>query len=88
MASKKETIIETLKEEILTLQLKPGTLLSETTLSELFSLSRTPIRDVLKQLSLAGYIDIYPQRGSVVSYIDLDSVEQLFICAVLWKKKF
>jgi DNA-binding GntR family transcriptional regulator len=87
MASKKETIIETLKEEILTLQLKPGTLLSETTLSERFSLSRTPIRDILKQLSLAGYIDIYPQRGSVVSYIDLDSVEQIIYMRSIVEKE-
>ncbi|WZL82050.1 GntR family transcriptional regulator [Vallitaleaceae bacterium 9-2] len=84
MASKKETIIQTLKEEILTLELKPGTIISETMLSERFSLSRTPIRDVLKQLSLAGYIDIYPQRGSIVSYINLESVEQvIFMRSIL-----
>ncbi len=60
MASKKETIIQTLKEEILTLELKPGTIISETMLSERFSLSRTPIRDVLKQLSLADILIFIP----------------------------
>lgn len=77
MSSKKEKILSQLKEEILSLQLKPGTIISENTLSERFGLSRTPIRDILKRLSLEGYIDIYPQRGNLVSYIDLDSVEQL-----------
>lgn len=77
MPSKKTKILAQLKREILSLQLKPGTIISENTLSERFGLSRTPIRDILKQLSLEGYIDIYPQRGNLVSYIDLDSVEQL-----------
>ncbi|GMQ64052.1 GntR family transcriptional regulator [Vallitalea maricola] len=77
MASKKEEIIKQLKEEILCMELKPGTIISETTLSERFQISRTPIRDILKQLSAEGYIDIYPQKGSIVSYIDLESVEQI-----------
>lgn len=77
MAAIKREIIQLLKEEILSLQLKPGTIISETTLSERFKISRTPIRDILKQLSAEGYVDIYPQKGSVVSYIDLESVEQI-----------
>lgn len=77
MSLKKKKIIEQLKREILSLDLKPGTIISEATLTERFGLSRTPIRDILKQLSLQGYIDIYPQKGSIVSYIDLESVEQI-----------
>ncbi|WP_019912712.1 GntR family transcriptional regulator [Paenibacillus sp. HW567] len=76
MAFKKE-IMNQLKDEILSLQLKPGTIISETALSERFQLSRTPIRDILKQLSLEDYIHIYPKKGNVVSYIDLESVEQI-----------
>lgn len=77
MAPKKEAIINQLKTEILNLQLKPGELLSEAILTERFGLSRTPIRDILKQLQAEDYIKIYPQRGSIVSYINLDSVEQI-----------
>lgn len=73
----KEEIKHLLKNDILSLKLKPGTILSETALSERFQLSRTPLRDVLKQLSLESYIDIYPKRGNIVSYIDLESVEQM-----------
>jgi len=74
--SKKE-IIAILKNEILNLEIKPGQIISEAMLTERFKLSRTPIRDILKQLSLEGYINIYPQKGSMVSYIDLESVEQI-----------
>lgn len=73
----KEEIMRLLKEDILSLKLKPGTILSETTLAERFQLSRTPLRDVLKQLSLESYIDVYPKKGNFVSPIDLDSVEQM-----------
>ena len=77
MSTNKQQIINQLKKEILSLQIKPGTIISEATLTERFQLSRTPIRDILKQLSLEGYINIYPQKGSLVSYIDLESVEQI-----------
>ncbi|MDF2921266.1 MAG: transcriptional regulator [Paenibacillaceae bacterium] len=73
----KQEIMSQLKHEILSLQLEPGTTISETNLSERFQLSRTPIRDILKQLSLEDYINIYPKKGNVVSFIDLDSVEQI-----------
>lgn len=83
----KEQIMKTLKQEILTLTLKPGTILSETILSERFQISRTPLRDVLKQLSLESYIDIYPKKGNLVSFIDLESVEQIiYLRSVLEKE--
>ncbi|UQZ35402.1 GntR family transcriptional regulator [Paenibacillus sp. PK3_47] len=73
----KAEILSTLKHEILTLNLKPGTILSETSLSEQYQISRTPLRDVLKQLALESYTDIYPKKGNIVSFIDLESVEQI-----------
>ncbi|WP_051507091.1 GntR family transcriptional regulator [Saccharibacillus sacchari] len=73
----KADILRQLRNEILTLELKPGSILSETALSERFEISRTPLRDVLKQLAHEGYIDVYPKRGNLVSYIDLESVEQI-----------
>ena len=86
MATKSE-IMRELKQEILTLALKPGAILSETALSERFHISRTPLRDVLKQLALENYIDIYPKKGNVVSHIDLDSVEQIiFLRSTLEKE--
>ncbi|MCM3699782.1 GntR family transcriptional regulator [Paenibacillus macerans] len=83
----KDEIMKSLKTEIITLKLKPGAILSETALSERFRLSRTPLRDVLKQLSLESYIDIYPKKGNLVSFIDLESVEQIiYLRSVLEKE--
>ncbi|ASA20202.1 GntR family transcriptional regulator [Paenibacillus donghaensis] len=87
--SLKDEIMNELKQDILSLQLKPGTIISETALSERFKLSRTPIRDILKQLSLEDYINIYPKKGNIVSYIDLDSVEQIiYLRSALEKQLF
>ncbi|WP_151737063.1 GntR family transcriptional regulator ['Paenibacillus yunnanensis' Narsing Rao et al. 2020] len=83
----KEQIMASLKHEIRNLTLKPGTILSETVLSERFQLSRTPLRDVLKQLALESYIDVYPKKGNLVSFIDLESVEQIiYLRSVLEKE--
>lgn len=85
--SQKQQIMRQLKEDILSLRLKPGTMLSETALSEQFQLSRTPIRDILKQLSLEDYLDIYPKKGNIVSYIDLESVEQIIYLRLALEKE-
>ncbi|QEN05708.1 GntR family transcriptional regulator [Thiospirochaeta perfilievii] len=77
MALTKDQIINQLKDEILNLTLKPGSALSEATLTARYSISRTPVRDILKQLSADDYIVISPQRATRVSYIDLKSVEQI-----------
>lgn len=83
----KEQIIALLKNEIVTMELTPGTIVSETALTERFGLSRTPLRDVLKQLALESYIDIYPKKGNIVSYIDLQSVEQIIYLRSLLEKE-
>lgn len=83
----KQEIIDELKNEILTLELKPGAIISEAILTGRYKLSRTPIRDILKHLSQDGYVNIYPQRGSKVSFIDLKSVEQVtFLRSTLEKE--
>ena len=56
---------------LLDLPLKPGTELNLNQLSALFGVSRSPIRDAVKELSGEHLIDIYPQRGTYVSRINL-----------------
>ncbi|NOV02080.1 FCD domain-containing protein [Paenibacillus sp. LMG 31457] len=58
------------------LDLLPGTGISEKEISVQFGVSRTPVRESFVQLSQEGLLDIYPQRGTVVSLIDLERVEE------------
>jgi len=62
-----------IEELIVTLQLPPGTVLSELVLAERLAIGRTPIREALQRLSCDGLVNILPRRGVVVSDIDLRS---------------
>jgi DNA-binding GntR family transcriptional regulator len=60
-----------LEEMIVTLQLKPGTVLSEQALALRLRIGRTPIREALQRLARDGLVVIMPRRGIMVSEINL-----------------
>jgi DNA-binding GntR family transcriptional regulator len=60
-----------LEELIVTLQLPPGTVLSELMLAGKLSIGRTPIREALQRLAREGLVLILPRRGILVSEINL-----------------
>lgn len=60
-----------LEEMIVTLQLPPGTVLSEHTLATKLKIGRTPIREALQRLARDGLVVIMPRRGIMVSEINL-----------------
>lgn len=65
-----------LRDNIVSLDLKPGTLISENEIAMEFGVSRTPVREAIIDLAKAGIIEILPQRGSYVSLIDPSMVEE------------
>ncbi|ARP94397.1 GntR family transcriptional regulator [Bordetella genomosp. 13] len=69
-------VFEKLRELIMSLELKPGTVLSRGELAEAFGLSQTPIRDALIQLRDEGLVDIFPQHTTAVSRIDIAAARQ------------
>lgn len=64
-------VYETLKKEILTLALEPGTPLDETTLSQRFAMSRSPVREALVRLSAVGLVEMLSNRSTLVAPINL-----------------
>jgi DNA-binding GntR family transcriptional regulator len=80
-----------IEELIVTLQLAPGQTVSEKSLSQALHLGRTPVREALQQLAREGLVVILPQRGILVSEIDVArqlrmlefrrSVEQFMVAA-------
>ena len=60
-----------LEEMIVTLQLAPGTVLSEQALAVRLKIGRTPIREALQRLARDGLVVIMPRRGIMVSEINL-----------------
>jgi GntR family transcriptional regulator, rspAB operon transcriptional repressor len=69
-------VFETLREEIITLRLAPGTVLSRVDLQSRFGLSSTPIRDALMRLQEEALVEIFPQHATVVSPIDVGRARQ------------
>lgn len=62
-----------LEEMIVTMQLAPGSAVSEAGLSALLGIGRTPIREALQRLAREKLVVILPQRGIIVSEINVGS---------------
>lgn len=67
-----------LEQDILTFAIKPGEKLDETKLAELHGVSRTPVREALRQLSASGLVEMRPHRGAVARRLSLAEIVELF----------
>ncbi|MEK0316281.1 GntR family transcriptional regulator [Cohnella sp. 56] len=74
--SARETVYVKLREQILNLELAPGTALSEKESSLVLGVSRTPVRESFVRLAQEGLVQVLPQRGTFVSLIDPALVEE------------
>lgn len=63
-----------IRDAIVSMELLPGQMISETALAEQFGVSRTPVREALIQLSNIGFVDVLPQRGTYVSKFSMDKI--------------
>lgn len=61
---------------IMSLQLPPGAVISDAELSQSLEISRTPIREAIVSLQEAKLVEVFPQKASIVSRIDLDAIEE------------
>ncbi|GLI26536.1 GntR family transcriptional regulator [Agromyces rhizosphaerae] len=80
----REQVITALRTAILDFQLRPGQRLVERELIEQLGVSRTTVREALRELTSEGLVTVVPQRGAVVSAPSLAEAEDLYeIRAVL-----
>jgi DNA-binding GntR family transcriptional regulator len=75
-----EKAYRALEEEIVTLRIPPGTVVSEAILSRRLGVGRTPVREALQRLAREWLVVILPRRGVVVS--EIDPVRQLRLLEV------
>lgn len=68
-------IVDTMKQAIITMKIRPGERLSEQELAAGFGVSRQPVREALIKLAEAGLVLILPQRGTLVVKISRAAVE-------------
>jgi len=77
-------IYQKLKEDILTLRLKPGQMISENEVANIYNVSRTPIKNAFLRLKGENYIEIVPQKGTFVTLLDMKYIrDAIYMRAVL-----
>jgi DNA-binding GntR family transcriptional regulator len=67
-----------LADEIVRGSLRPGTALDETDIARRFSVSRTPVREALRQLVASGLVDARAHRGAVVAQPSIERLTAMF----------
>lgn len=65
----RDVVFNTLRQAILTGELKPGERLMEIHLANKLGVSRTPIREAIRKLELEGLVIMIPRRGAEVAQI-------------------
>ncbi|MBO0856472.1 MAG: GntR family transcriptional regulator, partial [Nocardia sp.] len=73
-----ERVGDTLRELILNDTYPSGTRLAEVELAERLGVSRTPIREALRQLAAEGWVDLPPNRGARVASWSVAEMESVF----------
>lgn len=81
MTTDKQTRAERLAEQvsnaILAGELIPGARLDEQQLAQRFGVSRTPVREALRQLATSGLIELRPRRGALVASLSQNELETM-----------
>lgn len=74
--SNRDYALRVIRENIINLQLQPGSMISEQDIANELNLSRTPVHEALQELARTKIIEILPQRGSLVSLINMELIEE------------
>jgi DNA-binding GntR family transcriptional regulator len=77
-ASRADRVRDALRDAILSGSLQPGRPLVERELAEMLGVSKTPVREALKQLQSSGLVEINAYLGVSVRSIDAETVRQLY----------
>ena len=74
----REQVIQALRRAIRDFELRPGQRLVERELVESLGVSRTTVREAIRELSTEGLVTVVPQKGAIVSSPTLDDATDLY----------
>ena len=75
---KVDEMVRAMADSIVTGAMRPGEKLDEASLAARFEVSRTPVREALRQLSAMGLVDRRPNRGAIVAVVAQDHLASMF----------
>ena len=78
MTTKETIVYNEIKQAVLHNQFPPGTVLVERKLSEIYNVSRSPIRYALRQLVKEGLLTDEPDKGIVVPVYTLEDILEVY----------
>ena len=78
-STRAEEIRQLLADEIVRGRLPPGLPLEEIELARKFGVSRTPVREAIRQLEATGLAEARPRRGAVVAGVTRERLEEMFL---------
>lgn len=70
----RDVIFNTIREAIITGELKPGERLMEVQLAEKMGVSRTPVREAIRKLELEGLVEMIPRKGAHVAEVSVKDI--------------
>ncbi len=88
--ARKDEAYNYLKNAILTYQFAPDEAISEMAISKELKISRTPVREAMRELEIEGLIISYPSRGTFVASLtpyDVEEIYELRCLLELWALK-
>ena len=77
-ATQADRLAEAIVESVLSGEFPPGLRLDEGMLADRYGVSRTPVREALRQLASTGLIELKPRRGATVATATSAQLEALF----------
>src|SRR5438477_10562457 len=72
-------IYSDLRTELVSMQRRPGEVISEAEIALSYGVSRTPVREAILRLSDEGWLEIFPQSGIFVARIPLAALPEAII---------
>ena len=74
----RQQVVEVIRRDIIDADLPPGARLLESAMCERYGVSRTVIREALRQLEAERLVTVLPNRGPVVTVLTVPDVESLY----------
>jgi DNA-binding GntR family transcriptional regulator len=76
-ASLAEQAYDAVRDMIVSLELRPGAVVSERELMERLQIGRTPVREALHRLAQEKFVEVYPRRGMFVTTVEIRDLAAL-----------
>ncbi|MBC7077623.1 MAG: GntR family transcriptional regulator, partial [Synergistales bacterium] len=77
-ADLRQIVYQKIRDAIVTGLIKPGEKLSEVELADKLAVSRTPVREAIRQLTQSGLVELIPRKGAYVRKLTAEDISDFY----------